>query len=120
MPGAHHFIRIGFLIFLFQERVFGELAYHVFQHFLADVLVREVFPHTVQFVLEQHVDVGFHQYLFGLEAESGTECFIVGFEKIEHIYTVIGTHDFLLQCGFRFYTGEEEIFVSPFQCIVYL
>jgi hypothetical protein len=38
MPGAHHFIRIGFLIFLFQERVFGELAYHVFQHFLADVL----------------------------------------------------------------------------------
>ena len=41
----------------------------------------------------------FLQINYTLEAESGTECFIVGFEKIEHIYPVIGTHDFLLQCG---------------------
>ena len=34
MPGAHHLVSIVLFVLQFQERLFGELAHHVFEHIL--------------------------------------------------------------------------------------
>ena len=69
----------------------------------------------VELVLQHHVDVGLHQNLFGLEAESCAESLVVGLEQVEHVNPVVGTHDFLFQCGTRFHARKVKVFVAPFQ-----
>lgn len=52
------YVVVGFFSILFQERVFGELMYHVFLYFLGgQTRNREVFPYPSSLLLEQHVEL---------------------------------------------------------------
>lgn len=51
VPGAHNLVCVGLFILQFQKGVTRKLADHVIQHFLAYILVGEMFADAVQLVL---------------------------------------------------------------------